>query len=294
MLTRPHARTHLLVVLVALAALGGCNKDRGPAESQVAARVNDGEVSIHQVQAVLQRQPRLIAATGNAAAAKVLDVLVEQELAAQAARTQGLDKDPGVVQTLEVVRREALARAYQERVAAAVPQPTSDEVDRYYDSRPELFAARRLYVLQEAAVEVAEAQLPALDKVVATARDVDALTAALRDAGLRHSTRMTAAAAEDLPLGVVGPLAKLEGGQSVLLRQPAGARIYTVVHATRAPIDRRTAQEAIVNYLTGERKRQAIADAQRALRDKAKIAYGGPFATREAAPAVTDAASAPK
>src|SRR5678816_2245114 len=107
---RSRGRHALAFGLVAL-ALAGCEKEPLP-ETQVAARVNDGEVSVHQVEHTLQQQPRLIAEYGDKAARVALDSLIEQEIAAQAAREAGLDRDPAVIQALEAAKREALARAY--------------------------------------------------------------------------------------------------------------------------------------------------------------------------------------
>ena len=283
------------VVASVLVVLAGCSRDRAPAETQVAVRVNDGEISIHQVQTVLQRQPRLIATAGEAAATRVLDVLVDQELAAQAAVAQGIESETNVIQMLQTVRREALARAYQERIAAKAASPTSDEVDRYYEAHPELFAQRRIYLLQETAVEGAPAQLAALASMVAAAQNADEVGKLLREAGLRHSSRPIGQAAEDLPALVLGAVSKANVGQSLLLEQPGGARIYTVLSAHKAPVDRRTATEAITNYLTGERRRQAVSEAIKTLRQSAKVEYFGAFAPRPgaSAPAGPGPAAAP-
>lgn len=267
--------------------LAGCNRDRGPVDTQVAVRVNDGEISIHQIQTVLQRQPRLIASSGEAAASRVLDVLIDQELAAQAAKAQGLESEPGVIQMLQTVRREALARAYQERIAAKVASPTSDEVDRYYETHPELFSQRRIYLLQETAVEAAPAQLTALASMVAAAQNADEVAKLLREAGLRHSSRPVGQAAEDLPALVLAAVSKANAGQSFLLQQPGGARIYTVLSAHKAPVDRRAATEAITNFLTAERRRQAVNEGMKTLRQSAKVEYFGAFAPRPGASAPT-------
>jgi EpsD family peptidyl-prolyl cis-trans isomerase len=280
-------------LLFVAALLSACSRDRGPAESQIAVRVNDGEVSVHQLQTVLQRQPRLIASAGEAAAGRVLEVLIDQELAAQAAKSQGLESDPAVIQMLQTVRREALARAYQERVAANVPSPTSDEVDRYYESRPELFAQRRIYLLHETAVEVNEAQLSRLSSIVASAQSADDVAKVLRDSGLRHSSRPLGQAAEDLPAMVLTAVAKLNAGQSVLLPHPGGARIYSVLLAHRAPVDRRAAADVITAHLVGERKRQAVNQAMASLRQGAKLEYLGAFVPRAGASAPAGAVTAP-
>ena len=54
-----------------------------------------------------------------------------------------LDRDPRVVQQLEAVRREVLARAYVEKVGEAAAKPTPEEIKKYYDEKPALFSDRR-------------------------------------------------------------------------------------------------------------------------------------------------------
>ena len=283
------------MLVVICASIAGCGKNEPVPESQVAARVNRSDISIHQVQAVLSRQPRLVATAGETSAARVLEALIDQELAAQAARDQGLERDPNVIQSLQATQREVLARAHQERIAANAPGVTSDEIDRYFDSKPALFAQRRLYILQETAVGASEAQLDPLREIAARSQSAEELLRAIRSAGLRPTTRQLAQAAEDLPLALLEPLAKLTIGQSILFPQPGGARIFTVLHAQSAPVDRRAAAPAIENFLLAERKRQLVADEIKRLRQAATITYQGAFAASAAsAPAGAAPATAPR
>lgn len=269
---------------LALAGLGmslaaGCgDAGRSSSATQVAVRINKGEISVHQVEQALQRQPRLMQEQPETAARKALDALVEQELAAQAARAERLDQDPAVVQALQLAQREVLARAYQDRLAAKAVGPTSDEIDRFYESQPALFKQRRLYVLQETAVEVQGDQA---DEVVNTARkaaSASELAEQLRAKSLRFESRQFVQAAEDVPFGMLGALAALSPGQSLAVRQPGAVRVFTVLHAQPAPVDRRRATEAIVIYLGAEARRAAVAQGMKALRQNAQIEYQGSFA----------------
>lgn len=275
----PIARLGGLLLAVAVAGCGGGSGGTRSADSQVAATVNDSELTVHQVQAVLERQPRL--AQGDregTAAARVLEGLIDQELGAQAARAASLEKDPRVVQRLEAARREILAQAWQESVATSARAATSDEIDRYYEAHPALFAQRRIYVLQESAVEADAAALPALTAQVGEARTLDELSSTLRRAGLTPATRVVSQAAEDIPLALLERLAPLEPGRSLLVPQGGTARIFTVLQAIKAPVDRRQAQGAIAAFLANQRKGEAVADAMKGLRAKARIGYQGSFA----------------
>jgi EpsD family peptidyl-prolyl cis-trans isomerase len=260
-----------------LCLLGACSQDKAHDESQIAAHVNKGEISVHQVQAVLQRQPRLASSAPDGAVSQVLEVLIDQELAAQAALSQGLDGDPAVVQSLQLARREVLARAFHDRATAKVGQPDSDAIDRYYDNHPELFAQRRLYTLQEIVVEVDAERLERLQGLVRLPKAPDALAAAVRDLGLQHSVHQFVQSAEDVPLGLLAALSKASSGQSILVPQSGGARIVSILHTQHAPVDRRTAAEAIVKYLVAEQKRKLAVQAMSELRKAARLQYQGSF-----------------
>ena len=278
-------------VVAACIGLTACGSDSPSADSQVAARVNKGDISVHQVQSVLQRQPRLLAEQAATAPGRVLDLLIEQELAAQAAKGQNLDSDPAVVQALEVARREVLARAYQERLAAQVSGPSSDEVDRYFEGRPELFSQRRLYTLKEFVVEADAPQMQRLQELAKQARTADELTALIANNNLRNRARQFVQAAEDMPLAVLGPMAKLSVGQSLVVPQGTGARVFTILHVQAAPVERRLAVDQIAAFITNERKRLAVAQDMKSLHDSAQITYQGAFAKPAASAPIAAVAS---
>lgn len=286
---RPLPRAVLIVAGSLL--LVACGAGRSGNDAQVAVKVNKGEISVHQVQAVLQRQPRQVANDRTeTASARVLEVLIDQELAAQAARDQGMDNDPRVVQATEAARRELLAHAYQERVSEKAAGPSSDEIDRYYDAQPALFAQRKLYLLQETTIDPA-ARPERVQAFVELAKSPEELIAALREANIRHASRSLAQAAEDIPLNLLEPVAKLEPGRSTLVNAPGAPRIYTVLYAHKAPIDRRTAANAIGTFLTNERRQQLLAQKMKQLRQDATIEYRGNFAKTQAAAASSPAAA---
>lgn len=284
-----HARRWTLFVAVIAGALllAGCGKPGASraSDAQVAARVNDDDITVHQVQLTLQRQLRGAPEQGEAAARRVLDQLVEQELAAQAARENGLDRDPGTVQALEAARRDLLARAWQDRLAAAATRPSTDEIDRYYDEHPSLFAERRIYTLQETLVEARDGEQVSVEQITRDARNAGDLEDKLNAARLRFRSRQFAQAAEDLPIPLLDPMAKLQVGQSLSVRLPGAMRVFTVLHAQLSPIERRVATEPIGAYLLTERQRAAVRVGMQGVRAKARIEYRGSFAQAASAPA---------
>lgn len=281
---KPHSFLAVPALAVALAGCGGAGGSKPT--GQIAAKVNKGEVSMHQVQYVLQRQPQLASQRSEVAPRLVLESLVEQELAAQAARDQGIENEPAFVQGMEAARRELLARLYQERLAAKAALPSSDEVDRYYDTHPALFAERRLYTLQEFAVRAPAEGQAALEQLAQSSRSAVELKAALERSGLTYRTGVTVQAAEKVPMRLLDQLARLEEGRT-LVHSVAGdnVQLWTLLKTQDAPVDRRDARPMIETYLVTERRRQAVTSGMGELRKAAQITYSGTFASATSAPA---------
>ena len=270
-----------------LAACPGKDKSARVDESQVAANVNDSEISVHQVKAVLQMQPQL-AQYGEAAGGKVLDSLIEQELAAQGARAVGLDSTPKVLQAMELAKREVLARAYQDMLAEKAVLPDSKSIDVYYEAHPELFANRRQYTLQETQVQATPEQAKALMAKVGALTGTPAVNAAVADSGLQHGARVTVQWAENLPMDILPKLAALGEGQSIGVATPNGLLIMTVLQSQEVPLTRSAAERPIKVALMSAKRQELVRQGMDELRSKAKITRKGAFA----APAASGAASA--
>lgn len=274
----------LTVLLLLGAALSACDRVGGEA-TQVAVKVNDAEISLAQLRHVVQRQPAVAPERTGAQARQVLETLVDRELAAQGARNQGLDKDPSVIQEVEAAKREILARSFHDALAENAQLPSSDEIDRYYDSRPPLFAARHFYSLQETTVQGSHAELAALQPRVQASTGPSAMADLLREARMKFTVRQLTVSPEDVPLALLDKLSELREGQSLMLPQAGGARVLTMLSATPAPLGRAAARPSIQAFLANERKRQAVQEGLKLLRDRAEIEYRGTFAESASGPA---------
>ena len=297
----------LVAVLCFSLATTACgNKGEKKAPSQVAVKVNGEEVSVHQVELTLRRQaPNVPASQQDAVARRAVESLVDQEITAQAARKDKLDQDPQVVQMMEAAKRDVLARAYLERLGDKVTEPSSDEIDRYYDSHPNLFSRRRLYSLQETTVAMPPDNAAALKAKLEATASLDKLNEVLRADSVRFTSRQTSISAEDVPLTLLDQLASLKEGQSIVQVREGAGRVLTLINAQASPIAPAPAKRLIATYLVNERKRAALQHGVTALREQAKVEYQGryaelvsasasaPDAASPGGPAASTAASAP-
>ena len=280
-------RSVITCLLPLAALLVGCQSESGSPSrpTQVAAVVNDGEITISQIEHALQRAPGQGTGRDPQAARRTLDLLVERELATQEARKLGLDRDPRVIQALEAAKREVLARAFQETLAEKAALPSSDEIDRYYDSQPALFAQRRLYTIQDVTVEGTTEQLLQLRDKIESSSGAEKALDVLREAKPPFSARQLAMAPEDIPMALLGRLSQLKDGQSLLVPQPRGARVLTVIASREAPLTREAARDTIRAFLINERRRRAVQEGMNVVRQTARVEYVGQFAAAASQPA---------
>ncbi len=261
--------------LVAMLALAGCNRGGGAggaADSQIAAQVNKGEISVHQVQALLRAQPGVAAQWGEKAADRALDVLIEQELAAQAAAQAGLDKQPQVIQSLALAQREVLARAFQDQLAEKARLPDTSAINNYYDEHPELFAQRKVYQLEETVVRPGSAsEAEALVRELPTLANLEALNLHLTAKGLRKASQRVTVAAENVPMDWLPKLAQLPVGRSLASTRGDAVVVWTLIAAEDSQMLLAQAKPAIQAALVRQARQQAIQEGMKKLRDEAKI-----------------------
>lgn len=280
----------LLPVLVAATLAAGCgDKSKTDAQaSQAAARVDKDEITVHQINQLLERQQGLKPEQAEAASRQILEGLIDQQLAVAKAEEQKLDRDPQVVQLLDATRRNILARTYLEKAAAAgAGTPSADDLRKYYDSKPALFSERKVYALQEFTVPVAGEQSKALiDKLKAsrgTAQFVDVLKAS----GVKFNTNQITQPAEGLPLNILDPLSKVSEGEALYITADDGFKALLVVATRSQPVTFEQAKPAIEQFLTVERRRAFAQKEMKDLRAAAKIEYLGKFANKPASGAQT-------
>jgi len=284
--------------------LAGCSAKEGSdknSPSQVAVKVNKEEISVHQVNDLLARSGsnNLPADQVERARSAAVERLITQELLLQQAKSNKLDRNPNVMQMIEFSRREILARAYAEQVASGAVQPNETQINKFYDENPELFSKRRIYNLQEFGIRVTPDRFQEVrERVEASNGNLQQLMAWFSEQKIPVSVNAGIKPAEQIPLGILKNLAKMEvgGGKAglTLSQAPMGAVLILVTDAKEEPVDRAKAKPVIERILLERTRSESINAEVRSLRSKALIDYSEGFAAPAAAetPAASpDAAS---
>lgn len=282
----------LLIPSVALgvAACGSKETEKQKPATQIAAKVNSGEISVHQLNYVLTRTPGAGAASAEMAPKirrEVLDRLVDQELAIEKAIEKKLDRSPEVLLALENARREILARAYVEQVTGAGPKPTIEEAKKYYAENPALFAERRIYNIQEIVLPATAGITPELRGMVEGGKQMEEIANWLKGKGIKFAAGSATRAAEQIPLELLPKIHPLKAGQSLILEGPQTVTVMRLAGAQAAPVSEEAALPRIQQFLGNQRAAEMAKQEFKSLKANAKITYMGEFAGSETPQAAT-------
>lgn len=281
------------VALAAMAALmAGCDGGKGDAATQTAAKVNKEEITVHQINQLLQRQPGLSEKQADVLSRQLLERLIDQELSVQKAQELKLDRDPRVVQQVEAAKREILARAYAERIGESISKPAPDEISKFYNEKPALFKERRVYSLQEMSIEATPDQFEGLRQHLQGSKNLSEFAEYLKGAGVRFNVNEAVRPAEQLPLNSLEAISRMKDGDTAVQVTPTGLQLLHLASSRLNPVDETTARPAVEAFLSNQRKGEAIQRDLKALRESAKIEYLGKFATKPGAGAAAGPASA--
>ena len=283
----------LLALSAAAVLLVGCGEKKEKTASQTAVKVNKDEITVHQINFVLQQQRGLRPEQTDAASKQILERLIDQQLALDKAEDLKVDREPRVVQQLEAARREIVSRAYLEKVGEAAAKPTAEEIKKYYDEKPALFSERRIYSIQEIAIEAKPEQVPVLRDKLAAAKNIAEFVEWLKANDYRFSGNQAVRAAEQLPLNSLESFARMKDGQAAVVPAANGVQVIVLAGSRSQPVSEEQARPAIEQFILNERKRKLVEDDVKAMRTAAKIEYVGKFAEGAASAAAAAAAATP-
>ena len=257
-----------LALTLACSALAACSSNTN---SQDIAKGKDFSVSSGELNQALRKAP-----TGPQAAAamlrrKVLETLIEETLLSKAAVTDGLDRDPRVLEDLEAAKRAILAQAYAVRLTAQVRAPSDEDVKTFYNSHPEAFAHRTSVDMDEVAFsgppQIAGKYAKLFDKGLSI-NDVKA-KAATEGVGVTAGHVVTTS--EKLPTTFAQKISEIPAGTNVIFPVAEGVIYARIKQVTAAPLTLEQATPMIRSGIQIMRKDELLKNDLQRLRGKANI-----------------------
>lgn len=272
------------VALMVAALVAGCGDKKDEAAggeksaSQVAAKVNGTELTVHQVNFALQSIPNLNPEQSKSASLQVVRNLVNQELLAQKAVEDKLDRDPQVLQALDATRRQILAEAYMSRKLGTPAEPGDAEVTEYFNQHPELFSKRKIYRLQEVNIKAPQDKHDAIRAQLGASGNLNDFVNWLKSQNFETKVGQGVKPAEQLPMQLLPQLSQMPDGQAMVVNAPDGLLVVVLADSQMQPVTQEQAKPAIVRLLQTQARQKAAKAELDTIKAAAKIEYVGEFA----------------
>ena len=265
------------ILTLALTACG--KKEDAKVATQVAARVNSTEITVHQMNHALARSRGVTPENASQAKREILDGLINQELAKRQAVLKGLDRSPSVVLDMEAARNEILARAYRESLVDYLPKPAPYDVETYYRKHPELFAQRRIFSLEEVNFDSNDDVAAEVRAQLSRSRSLKDVAGWMQSRGIGFVANRSVRAAEQIPLEILPKLQLMKEGETQLFSTGGSRfRLIRVLAFQAAPVDEAAAAPRIRQFLSNRNSAEVIAKEMKEVRKFATIEYVGEFA----------------
>lgn len=270
----------LLTIPLSLAVgLAACDKKP---TGQVVAVVNGEEISQTELNQELQGANIPASADKKQVMRDVLQRVIDRRLLAQAAKDQGIDRDPTYVSMQRRASEDLLVQMSAKKAADSIKVPDAAAIDKFVAENPAMFAQRMKLNLDQVVFEIPKN--PDAMKQFVNDHSIDAIIATLNRLNIKFQRGNGG-----LDTGTVAPemLKQIEGlppGEPFIV--PVQGKIVASVITGREPIalpaeqTRPMAVQAIRNKELTTIGSSRIKDA----RAKAKIEYAPDFAPK-AAPA---------
>ena len=285
-MTFPTRQTILPLLLAAAIVVTGCGKGGDDkTATQVAAKVNGDDITVHQIDNAMQRLGNVPEAQAKQARKQILDRLVDQQLLVQQAVDKKLDREPRVVAALEAARRQILAQAYVEQVTGSAQKSTADQIKEFYTQHPELFQERRVYRFTQMAIAAqgdvqgrVRSKLEELDNQSDKSKVLPQLADWLKSQTIQFQVQQSTQAAEQLPLEMLLKYHRMKVGDLMFIPQPQGVVVLQLAASQAQPLNEQQAQPFIEQFLQNRERLKLSDEEMKRLRAAAKIEYVGDFA----------------
>jgi peptidyl-prolyl cis-trans isomerase C len=264
----------LLTVLIAL-AVSSCNRK---AEGQTVAIVNNEEITASELNNELAKNSGVSAADKDARAA-VLQRLIDRKLLVQQAKSDGLDKSPEYLNQLRQLNDELLINMLVSRRLNTSQVPTANEINGFEASRPEMFANREMWTLQQLLYPTPKA--PAVIAKIGAASGLDEIAQILTTNGIQFTRQTKKLDTAILPPPIFKQIAALKPGEPFVV--PGGEKTLasSIVAREPAALSPDQARQVALAAMKRENAQKIVQDRVKSLRATAKIEYQPGFAPRK-------------
>lgn len=259
----------------ALAAmiLAGCSS--GAPDENVAAVVGGETITIAELDRELAISG-VAKATDPAVRKAALEDIVLRKLLAKAARAEGLGKSPEAQEAKRIADESFDANLERIDIIAKTPKPTAAEVKAFIAARPEQFARRTGYLIDQ--LQVAQAHTPDMVDAFLPTKTLEEAEAVLKARQMTYRRVVLPMDTLRTDPRLSAAVAKVPAGEPFVLPGSGSFTINRIRGSQVRPVTGPEAEAIAREMIQSERINKALKDHIDALR-KEQVIYGPAFAT---------------
>lgn len=268
-------RSSVSVLSVLCLALAGCGSKDAPT-GQVVATVDGVEITQSELNAELggRRAP-------NAEAQKqlqqaVLEQMIARVLLAKAAKDQKVDQTPEGAVAKQRAEQTVMINLLESKLGKAATQVAPEEVEQFISSNPDLFANRRIYLVDQIIVP---SPSPQLLKALEPLNTMDEVRAELAKNSLPNNIAMGTVDSLSLGPDAAKQIAGLAPNTVFIIPSPGAVRINHVRETQSSPITGEDATRVGRELLVRTRASAQVQNGINAIlrEGRAKVQYNAAF-----------------
>lgn len=273
--------------VASLLALAGCSSDAAPT-GQVVATVDGVEITQTDLNAELDGMKGRNAAEQDALQRGALQNIINRTLLTQAASEQELDKSPDGAMTKRRAEQMAMIALLEKSVTARTPEISPEEVSEFVSENPLLFDQRRIFLVEQIAVN---SNTPKLLKDLEPLKTMPEVQAYLSSVKLNSQLSFGVIDALQTDPAITRQIAALAPDAVFVLPQGESIRINRIRDSQLVPVSGKDASMIAKQILANQRRQQLLLNAVNGILEKGrtKVQYSAAFKPK-AAPASKQAA----
>jgi len=263
----------IALMLVVIGLMTSCGKKNAEEKtSQSIVRVNGDEITVHQLNDELQRA-NVPSGQQEEAGKLIMQKLLDRQILVQEALKTKLDRNPRVMQAIENAKMQILAQAYLEEKVSSIAKPTEAEIANYRAKNTDIFANRKIYVMDELVFVADAGNAQELQSLSNSAKKQEEVIQWLRAHQIKYGRAQAAHAAESLPPELLAKLSKMAIGDLIFINSNGRTVVGSMVEIKNLPISETDSKPLIDRILTGQKRKQTAEAEIARLRSVAKIEY---------------------
>jgi EpsD family peptidyl-prolyl cis-trans isomerase len=221
------------VSLIALTSLSlmmtACQKK---AEGQVVAVVNGEEITLNELNSELGDLNLPANVNKEAVRAEVLQKMIDRRLLAQAAKEEGLDRDPTYISQERRMKERLLVGMYGKKAMDTIEVPNAAKIDQFMAGHPGMFSGRTRLMLDQLQFD-APADMSRL-KELESAHSLQAVGEKLTQMGIKFQQGKGALDSATVPPEVLQKIQALPAGEPFVV--PNGGKVVVSVVTGTQPV----------------------------------------------------------